>query len=260
MDVVCLQNITFQRKGCTILSDVSWRIRRGEHWALLGANGSGKTSLLKIVAGYEWPTRGTVTVLGRRFGECNLPQLRKTIGWVSSALEHRIPPRDRAWDVVASGMDASLGLYRDLNDKEVRRVLAALAATGAESHADQAYGTLSQGEQQRILIARALVNRPALLILDEPCVGLDPSAREVFLGDLARLAQDGGAPTMVLVTHHIEEIGDWIGQALVLKSGRVLTQGPTQEVVTADVLGEALSARCHVERIGTRYYMRVMDS
>ncbi len=255
--ILALRDIVFRRDGREILSGISWDIERGQHWALLGANGSGKTTLLKIVTGYEWPTEGAIEVLGRRFGECNLPELRKAIGWVSSALEHRIPAQNRAIEVVASGFDAAIGVYRVYSPGEFERAGQALRAIGGGAFAERPYGALSQGEQQRALLARALVNRPALLILDEPCAGLDPAARQSFLDDLERLARQADAPTLVFVTHHIEEIGPAVSHTLILKSGRVLASGPTGRVLTSARLTEAFGRPCKVERARGRCWLRL---
>ncbi len=257
MPVVRLDNITVRRGDRTILHEVSWAIDQGQHWALLGANGAGKTTLLKIITGYEWVTQGTVEVLGRVFGECNIPALRKSIGWVSSALEHDLPERDAALEIVASGIEASMGLYRDFTAAEFRQAHEALRSVACESAARQRYGTLSQGEKQRVVIARAIVNRPALLILDEPCAGLDPAAREAFLRDLGGLAKHPDAPAMILVTHHIEEIGPWITHVLAIRDGRLLAAGRKDDVLTGPVLGDTFGCPCSVERDGPRYYLRL---
>lgn len=253
MTVIQLTNITFIRSDRIILDRISWTIGRGQHWALLGANGSGKTSLLKIIAGYEWPSDGSVHVLGRHFGDCYLPELRKTIGWVSAAVEHRLPEEDTALEIAASGFDASLGLYRPLRRDETEQTRSALAALGIEGLADQPYQVLSQGEKQRVLIARALVNRPALLILDEPCAGLDPVSRERFLDDLGRLAETPESPTILLVTHHVEEIRPWIDNLLVLKEGRVLAAGSTAATLTAANMGDAFGHPCRIGNTHGRY-------
>jgi len=253
MTVIQLTNITFIRSDRIILDRISWTIGRGQHWALLGANGSGKTSLLKIIAGYEWPSDGSVHVLGRHFGDCYLPELRKTIGWVSAAVEHRLPEDDTALEIAASGFDASLGLYRPLRRDETEQTRSALAALGIEGLADQPYQVLSQGEKQRVLIARALVNRPALLILDEPCAGLDPVSRERFLDDLGRLAETPESPTILLVTHHVEEIRPWIDNLLVLKEGRVLAAGSTAAMLTAANMGDAFGHPCRIGNTRGRY-------
>lgn len=260
MAIVELRDITCVREGQAILTGVSWRIERGRHWALLGANGAGKTTLLKIVTGYEWPSEGEVSVLGQRFGDCNLRDLRKAVGWVSSAVLHQFPARNTALEVAASGLDASLGLYRDFTDAEWATAGAALARVGIEHLAGHPYRLLSQGEQQRALIARGLVNRPALLILDEPCAGLDPAARERFLAELHALSRRAEAPTMVLVTHHVEEIGPWISDVLVLRDGRTLAAGPKTDVLRAEVLAEAFGGQCRVEQVEDRYYLRWISS
>jgi iron complex transport system ATP-binding protein len=209
-----------------------------------------------VITGYEWPSAGDVAVLGQRFGGCDLRELRKLVGWVSSAVLHQFPAHNTARDVVASGLDASIGLYRDLSAAEWTTAEAALARVGEAAIAQRAYRLLSQGEQQRVLIARALVNRPALLILDEPCAGLDPAARERFLEDLNALSQPADAPTTILVTHHIEEIGPWVSDVMVLRAGRMLAVGRRGDVLRADVLAEAFDGRCRVDEIEGRYYLR----
>jgi len=255
--VVELEHICFCRKERTILSDVSWKIEAGAHWALLGANGSGKTSLLKILTGYAWPTFGTVRILGEQFGACDIPRLRKVIGWVSSAMIQRLPAQDAAMDVVASGLDASVGLYRHITEPERAKSLEVLKKLRAEAVAGQSYGTLSQGEMQKVLIARALVCDPKLLILDEPCIGLDPAARQRFMNDLAALARQKNAPTMILVTHHIEEIDPWIQNVLLLKDGKVLAAGMPDEIITNRQMSELFDYPCNVFRQGDEFLLRI---
>jgi iron complex transport system ATP-binding protein len=256
--VVELRNISYVRNANRILEDVSWRIERGQHWALLGANGSGKTSLLKVVTGYEWPTEGEVFVLGERYGACDLREMRRRIGWVSSSLLTYLPTDDTALQVAASGLYASLGIYRDVTDEEWAVAREALARVNMSRFADRRYRLLSQGEQQRVLIARALVHRPALLILDEPCAGLDPAARENLLEDLARIAAHPEAPTLVMVTHHVEEIGPWITHAMILRAGRTLAQAPKTEALRDEHLSAAFGRPCRLERHGERYGLRVV--
>lgn len=255
--VVELENLCFCRKERQILSDISWRIEAGAHWALLGANGSGKTTLLKILTGYEWPTFGTVRVLGEQFGLCDIGRQRRLIGWVSSAMNQRLPMQDQAIEVVASGLDASIGLYRHISDEEYDQSLAVLTQLRAESIAAQNYGTLSQGEMQKVLIARALVCQPKILILDEPCIGLDPAARQRFLKDLKVLTEHDNAPTMILVTHHIEEIGPWIQHVMLLKDGKVLKQGVPDDVITSARMQDLLDCSCTVFRQGNEFLLRV---
>lgn len=239
MNIVELHEISLWRGTQRILSDLAWTIPAGQHWALMGANGSGKTTLLKVITGYEWPSQGSVRVLGETYGETDLRLLRRRVGWVSSALGCQVPGGQTACEVVLSGLDASIGLYRDFTAGEQAAALVALQSLGAQALADQRYAVLSQGEQQRVLIARALVHQPALLILDEPCAGLDPAARIRFLDDLGALTGQAASPTILLVTHHVEEIADWIGHVLILRAGRVLAQGPTDQVLTGEILSLA---------------------
>lgn len=246
--VIEVENVGMVRgEDKRILEGIDWRLREGDHCALLGANGSGKTSLLKVICGYEWPTEGSVRVLGNRFGEVVLADVRKQIGWVSSSIQARIPEDQLAIAVVLSGLEASIGVWRDFRSKEIQRAERALESMEVATFAGKAYGVLSQGERQRVLIARALVSRPRLLILDEPCAGLDPAAREHFLGDLAKFARRKNGPTIVFVTHHIEEIPSFVRRGLLLKGGRVLAHGSIERVCNSKNLGEAFGCECRVE-------------
>jgi iron complex transport system ATP-binding protein len=255
--VVQVGQVTFFRKQRAILSGVDWRIDEHKHFALLGANGSGKTTLLKLICGYEWPTFGSIRVLGRRFGACDVRSLRKLIGWVSSAMCHQLPGHDTAVQVAASGLEASIGLYRTFSEDELCKARRLLAHLDAENIADQRYDTLSQGEQQKTLIARAMVSDPRLLILDEPCIGLDPASRERFLQDLDAFAARTDAPTMILVTHHIEEIRPWVRQVLMLKDGKVLAQGSPDDVICSDTMGKLFNCRCRVGKGENGFWLRM---
>ena len=241
-------------RGTTaILREVSWRVAPGEHWVILGPNGCGKTSLLKALTGYLSPTAGTVDVLGRRYGETDWRELRLQIGLVTSALQASIPPAEPALETVVSGRYAQLDLW-------ARPTRADRAAAGrwlrflAAGHlAGREWLYLSQGERQRVLIARALMARPRLLILDEPCSGLDPVAREEFLQFVDLLARRRRGPALVLVTHHIEEIMPAFTHALLLRRGAVHAAGPKAAVVRSRGLSGAFGARIAVRRSGGRY-------
>lgn len=255
--VINLEDISFRRKEQLILSDISWQIQTGEHWALLGANGSGKTTLLKIITGYEWPTTGKVCVLGEQFGKCALSELRKTIGWVSNSVESNLPLADNAIEIVASGIEASFGLFRQFTKDELGRAQTALEKINGADFADRPFSVLSQGEQQRALIARALVNDPKLVILDEPCAGLDPAAREHFLRDIQQLTAADNAPNIIFVTHHIEEIRPWITHAFLLKQGKKIAAGLCEEVITSEKLSDALNCPCAVTKHNKKYSLTV---
>jgi iron complex transport system ATP-binding protein len=229
-----------------ILADISWRVEAGEHWALVGENGSGKSTLLSIVSGELWPSRGVARVLGEEYGRVDKRELKKRIGVVSASLGAHLHGHDSAVEVASSGLDARIGQLGPLSTAERARGLAALAAIGAAEYADKTYGVLSQGERQRVLIARALINQPALLILDEACAGLDPVAREHFIDDLGALARTLGGPTQIHVTHHIEEIPTFVTHALLLKGGTTLFAGPVDRALTSERLTAAFGVRCHV--------------
>jgi iron complex transport system ATP-binding protein len=245
--VLELDGASYWRGDRTILSAIDWRIRRGEHWALLGSNGSGKTTLLRLVAATDWPCDGTIRVLGRRFGEVDLRELRAAIGWVTSSLASYFHDRQTALQIVQTGINAELGWWREFGPDDEARARDALASVGMLSLAESPYVQLSQGERQRVLIARATISRPILLVLDEPCAGLDPAARERFLQDLAVFAQRPETPTLIFVSHHIDEIPSFIKHALVLKEGRTLAQGPIGDVCTSAVLSEAFGRPCRVD-------------
>lgn len=259
--VIQLESIRMVRgEDQVILDGIDWTIRAGEHWALLGANGSGKTSLLKIVCGYEWPTDGIVRVLGESYGEVPIAEVRKRIGWVSSSLQTWVHDEDTALDVAVSGFEASFGLWREFSEREFEAARRTLEELAALDLAAKPYGVLSQGEKQRVLIARAWISRPALLILDEPCAGLDPVARAAFLDDLSRFARGKQAPTLIFVTHHIEEIPACIDRALVLKHGGTLAEGLIETVCTSEIMSAAFGRRCEVSREGRHFELRVEQS
>lgn len=236
----------FTRDGVDILRDIRWQVAAGEHWAVLGANGAGKSSLLSIVAGYEWPSRGRVAVLGETYGKCDMRALKERIGWVSSTLFEWLPSRQSARQVAATGIHATIGNWHELSSDDLARADDALRSIGAYEFRDKRYGVLSQGEKQRVMIARALVTKPGLLILDEPCAGLDPGARERLIADVDRLCTDKDGPTLILVSHHVEEIPPSGTHALLLKDGRTLAAGPLPKVLTAPLLTELYDHPCDV--------------
>jgi len=253
MTIFSLSHISLARNGAAILDDVSFSARAGEHWAVLGPNGSGKTTLLTILTGYLWPMEGTVEVLGGRYGEIDIREKRKKIGLVSSALFERLPADATFRDIVLSGRFASLGLFEDISAHDRDRALELVDRLGCASIADRRYGVLSFGERQRALIGRALMADPKILIVDEPCEGLDLNARETVLGAIEHLTRDP-ALTVVMVTHRVEEIPPGITHALILKEGRVLASGPKMETITSETLSAAMDLPVEVLSRGGRLY------
>ncbi len=244
------------RGHTTILDGVSWQVTRGEHWAILGANGSGKTSLLKALTGYLSPTAGGISLLGRRYGECDWRELRFKIGVVTSAFTASIPPAERALDTVMSGKFAQLDLWHRTTRADRARGLRLLRASGLAKLANREWVYLSQGERQRVLIARALMARPRLLILDEPCAGLDPVARENFLQFIETLARRKNSPALVLVTHHVEEIMPAFTHALLLRAGRVHAAGKRTQLLTSKNLSAIFNAPLKLTRHHGRLSLR----
>ncbi len=258
-ELIKIRNVNLQKQGKVILESINWTVERGSHWALMGSNGSGKTSLIKIITGYDWPSSGTVEVLNSRFGKCDITGVRKVIGLVSSAINPELPKYDSAIDIVLSGLDSSLGLYREFSKSEVATAAEAMNKLKVSQLDSKPFKLLSQGEQQRVLIARALVNKPSLLILDEPCAGLDPGSRESFLKDLHFMTDQPGSPAVIFITHHIEEICPWITHLLLLKGGKILAMGAVNETVTEDLISETFDIKCRLTRDSNRYLMKVAD-
>jgi len=283
-DLITCERVGYRQQGVEILVDVDWRIERGEHWAVLGPNGCGKTTLLRIVCGYIWPTSGRVLRLGKEL--LDLGELRRSIGWISSDLAGRIPSSDTGLETVVTGRLAQIGLKRfpfsGPTEADFANAAAELARLGCESLAEKPYGVLSQGERQQVLVARARMAGPLLLVLDEPCAGMDPGVRERFLTWLDAYAatdrrtdnpvrlpnaattdrivhptefQIAESPTVIFVTHHVEEIVPGIEQTLILRSGRVHRAGPTQEVVTREAIEEVYNTRiARIEHSGGRLW------
>jgi iron complex transport system ATP-binding protein len=251
-----LSDVRITRGHTAILRGVDWRVARGEHWAILGANGSGKTTLLKALTGYMPPTSGAITLLGGRYGETDWRDLRLHVGVVMSAFVAAIPPAEVALDTVVSGKYAQLDLWHAGTRADRRAARTLLRSVGLEYLADREWAYLSQGERQRVLIARALMPRPRLLILDEPCAGLDPVAREKFLRFVDRLATRRGAPALVLVTHHVEEIMPAFTHALLIRDGRVLASGRRQHVLTSANLSAVFRAPLTLRRLRGRFQLQ----
>ena len=251
--VIDLRIDRFSREGVDILRDVRWEVLGGEHWAVLGPNGAGKSSLLSIVAGYEWPSRGEVAVLGETYGRCDMRKLKERIGWVSSALFSWLPARQSARQVTATGIHATIGNWHALSASDLARADEALRRIGAHPLRERRYRVLSQGEKQRVMIARALVTEPDLLILDEPCAGLDPGTRERLLEDLDRLCGRFDGPTLILVSHHVEEIPPTTTHVMLLKEGRAIAAGPIEDVLTSSNLSELYDGRFTLHEKQRRY-------
>jgi iron complex transport system ATP-binding protein len=252
-----MSGVTVVRDGATLLADVDWVVQEGERWALLGPNGAGKTTLLAIAAAGLFPSAGTVDLLGERFGEVNLGELRTRVGLSSSSLNDRVPPQEKAVDVVVTAAHGVLGRWTESYDpSDLARASDLLARVGLRAFAHRRFGTLSEGERKRVLLARALMTDPELLLLDEPAAGLDLGAREALLRLLTRLSASHDAPPSVLVTHHVEEIPEGTTHALLLSRGRVVAAGPVVDVLTGPLLTQAFGIPLQVAGSGGRWMAR----
>ncbi|MHB1064492.1 MAG: ABC transporter ATP-binding protein [Georgenia sp.] len=256
-DVLELDEVSVRRGTKTILDRVNWSVNEGERWVVLGPNGAGKTTIVQLVGGRLHPTTGTVTIIGEELGHVDVAELRPLVGLASAALDQRLPPGENVLDVVMTASYAVTGRWRETYEElDTSRAQALLDDFGVGHLADRAYGTLSSGERKRVQIARALMPDPEVLLLDEPAAGLDLGGREGLMSVLSALAEDGRAPVMVLVTHHVEEIPPGFTHALLLREGVVEAAGPIDEVLTPQHLSRAFGLDLEVERHRGRFSAR----
>ncbi len=251
--VLRLRDVAVRRGGRTILGPLDWDIRAGERWVVIGPNGSGKTTLAHVASTYLWPSAGRVDVLGETIGRVDARELRRRIGYAGSALERDVDPALAALDVVVTARHAALApWWHSYTDADRSRAASLLDGMGVGGLADRAFGVLSTGERRRVLIARALMPDPDLLILDEPAASLDLGARELLVRDLATLAARASPAAMALVTHHVEEIPAGFSRALVLSAGVVVAAGPIREALTSQHLSTAFGLPIDIDDVDGR--------
>lgn len=253
--VLTLRGATVRRDGRAILDAIDWQVRAGERWVILGPNGSGKTTLLAVAGGRLWPSAGTVEILGSRLGTVDVRALRSRVAFVSAAVAKELRPAQRVREVVASGKFGALETwwhrYDDSDWAEADRLLAAAEVADL---GDRPFGVVSEGERQHVLLARALMGRPELVLLDEPAAGLDMGARERLLAVLASLARESGGVPLVLVTHHTEEIPEGVTHAVLLREGRIERAGPVADVLTSEAVSSCFSVPVVVRHDGQRWW------
>lgn len=257
--VVVLENIQWRQQERLLIDNVNWKVEENQHWVILGLNGSGKTSLLRIITGYLWPSKGRVHVLGQQFGKVNIPELRKSIGWVSSSLDQQIGNgTDSALEVVISGKFASIGIYEKYGQEDIEQAIELLHQLGMDHLKEQYFHHLSQGEKRRVLIARALMANPKILILDEPCNGLDLFAKEQLLKMVEEFAKKSDGPTILYVTHHVEEIVPSFTNVLLLNSGKVVAAGEKRDMLQAPLLSQTFQIKLEVTWVLDRPWIHVI--
>lgn len=256
--VVALRGVTVKRMGTVILDDLDWEIHPCEHWVLFGANGSGKTTLLEVVSSYLFPTRGTVDLLGERLRTVDVRGLRPRIGYVGPGPSSLIRGTFRSSDIVLTGLHASFvdTRWHEYGDDDRERASHCMKLLHAEHLAERQFDTMSEGEKKRVLIARSLMASPELLLLDEPGSGLDLGARERLLASLSELTGDPNAPTVILVTHHVEEIPPGFTDILMLSAGKVIAAGPVGEVLTSETLSMVYDMDLQLTHDGGRWHAK----
>ncbi|MEL6891450.1 MAG: ATP-binding cassette domain-containing protein [Actinomycetota bacterium] len=244
-----LTDVHVRRDGTVLLGRVDLRVERDERWVVLGPNGCGKTTLMRVMALYDHPTRGSVAVLGEHLGATDVRELRRRVGYAAAALAEQLRRDLRASDVVKTARYGALEpwWHRYIPDDEARAE-ECLATLGVAHLAERRFGTLSSGEQQRVLLARTLMNDPAIVLLDEPSARLDLGGREQLVSTLSDFADRDDAPPFVMVTHHVDEIPDGVTHLALMRDGGVLTSGPIDDALNGESLSECFGLPLQLER------------
>ncbi|MGV0345292.1 ABC transporter ATP-binding protein [Corynebacterium coyleae] len=252
-----MRDVSFIRGGHTLVGPVDWQVELDERWVVIGPNGAGKTTLIRMASAQEFPSAGHVFILGERVGATDMRDLRAAIGVTSSAVANRVPEDEKVGDLVVSAGYAILGRWReDYDEMDYDQALEVLEQVGAMHLIDRRWGTLSDGEKKRVLVARAVMTNPELLILDEPAAGMDLGGREDLLAYLGDLAMDPDAPAIVMITHHLEEIPDGFTHAMLLDEGEIVAQGLIDDVLTSENVSRAYHQPIEVTRDEGRFFAR----
>ncbi|MBO9606303.1 MAG: ATP-binding cassette domain-containing protein [Paenibacillaceae bacterium] len=255
--MITLEQIHFRRENRDILSNIHLQVGPGEQWVILGKNGSGKTTILELMNGYQFPTSGKVTVLGNVFGTCDVREVRKRIGYISQSLMEKLNLSDPVWEVVATGEFGFLRFYEEIPAEVIAKAEAMLESVQLLHVKDQPLGTLSQGERKKAMLARSLMSDPAILIMDEPCSGLDLYEREKLLANINELSRRN--VTLVYVTHHIEEIMPLFTHVALINQGRILAAGPKRDVLTNDAIYDTFQVPVTIDWFGDRPWAKVTE-
>lgn len=253
--MISLENIRLIREERVILDDVTLHMKPGEHWVILGRNGSGKSTMLEMMNGYLFPTSGKITVLGHVYGQVDVREIRRSIGYMSQSLIEKFSLRDPVWEIVASGKHGFLRVYQKLPSDTIEQAMEWMERLQISYLKNQPLGTLSQGERKKVLLARSMMQEPRILLMDEPCAGLDLYEREKFLADIQQL-QDRDLQ-MVYVTHHSEEIIPVFTHAALIRGGRILAAGPKEEILTSSYLSEVYDMNVTVDWDRGRPWLKV---
>jgi iron complex transport system ATP-binding protein len=253
--IIDINGVSVRRRGNSILTDLTLRIETGQSCAIIGPNGSGKSTLLALLAGYIWPTKGTVSIAGYLFGRVNLNEIRKIIGLIEPSRAPKFSEKMTARDIVATGLFGTvmLPINASITPGQLKSVDSEIDLIGLTSHATVPFGELSSGEQMKTLIARALVSQAKILLLDEPTVGLDIAARTTCMNTLDRLSQRADPPTIIVVSHHLDELPANVSQIVLLKDGKIFANGQARQVLTSEKLSKLYDCDIHVINTNDRF-------
>jgi len=255
--VIALQAVGVRREGTVVLDGIDWTVGQGERWVILGPNGSGKTTLLTLAGARLWPTSGSVEILGSRLGRVDVRTLRPRIALVSGSVTRQLRADLLAREVVVSGRHGALETWwHTYSAEDWAEADRLLEETGFAAIGTRPFGVISEGERQHVLLARALMSRPELLLLDEPAAGLDLGARERLVSRLGALATDPNSPTMVLVTHHCEEIPRGFTHAGLVRQGKLVAAGPLEDVITSSLVSTCFDLAVTVGQRDGRWWSR----
>lgn len=243
--IVRTNGLCLQSGKCFLFRDIDWEVKRGEHWLVFGMNGSGKTTLLSTVAGFKSPTSGRLEVLGQTYSNNNIFALRRKVGWVSSSFFDLYYAKEPALEIVLSGLFGTFGIRSIVGDAEVQQAKHLLCELRLGDKINTPFCFMSKGERQNVLIARALIAEPEILVLDEPSMGLDIYAREYLLNTISALAAEK-CVTVIYVTHYPEEIQPFMSKTLLLRHGHIFAQGDTEKMMTSDCLSDFMQERVTV--------------
>jgi len=259
--VIHLEDVSVVRWGHSILAGISLRVAPGACCAVLGPNGSGKSTLLAVLSGYVWPTSGTVRIGDQRYGEVELAQVRRSLGLIEPSRSPAFDARLSVRDVVATGLFGTirLPLHEEIPSQAWHRIEDEIGSFGLGGLAEDAFAQLSTGEQMKVLLARAMIGQPQLLLLDEPTAGLDMGARAVCIGAVDRLLNQPGHPTVVIISHHLDELPRSVNQVVLLKRGSVFGEGSPETTLTSEKLSRLLECRVEVFQSNGRYVASVSD-
>ncbi|GIO31158.1 MULTISPECIES: ABC transporter ATP-binding protein [Paenibacillus] len=255
--MITMRDVSLRREENQILDHVSLNIQKGENWVILGRNGSGKTTILEMLTGYLFPSSGRIEVLGNVYGECDVREVRKEIGYISPNLLEKLNLSDPVWEVVATGAYAFLRFYQEIPEEVKERALKLLEEMNLGKLSYHPLGTLSQGERKKVMLARSLMSEPKLLIMDEPCAGLDLYEREKMLAEVERLGERD--ITVVYVTHHVEEIMPLFTHVALIRDGKIAGAGPKQEVLNDEMIKQTYDIPARIEWEGGRPWIKVVS-